>query len=126
MSGAGRPAVTASEQRDASRDLRHYALAWLALVVLAAGSYVLSDLHLGRWATPAAFAIAGVKGAIVLLVFMHLMRTKSSVRLGAFVGVLLFALLIGFATADVVSRDPAPLLPLLPPRADSPAPRGEP
>ncbi len=106
------------------RDMQHYALAWLALVALAAGSYALSDAHLGRWATPAAFAIAGVKGAIVLLVFMHLLRVKSSVRLAALVGVLLFSLLIGFATADVMTRDQPALLPLLP--MDGPqSPRGD-
>jgi caa(3)-type oxidase subunit IV len=114
MTGARQAAESERAAPEPRRDMLHYALAWLALVALAAGSYALSDAHLGRWATPAAFAIAGVKAAIVLLVFMHLMRVKSSVRLGAFVGVLLFALLVGFATADVMTRDQPPLLPLLP------------
>jgi caa(3)-type oxidase subunit IV len=99
-------------------DARSYVLTWLALVALAGASYGLTFVRLGPLSTGAAFAIAGVKGALVLLVFMHFLRTRSSIRLAAAVGVGLFGLLIALATADVTTRDPPPLLPLLPPAQD--------
>jgi caa(3)-type oxidase subunit IV len=87
-----------------------YVLAWVVLMVLAAASFGLSSVRLGAWSTPLAFGIAAVKAGIVLLAFMQFLRTKSSIRLIAGVGVLVFGLLVGFTTADVMTRDPAPLL----------------
>jgi hypothetical protein len=52
----------------------------------------------------------------VLLVFMHFLRTRSSIRLAAAVGVGLFGLLVALSAADIATREPPPLLPLLPPR----------
>lgn len=92
------------------RDAKLYVGAWLALVVLAVGSYFLADVSLGRWSTFAAFAIAAVKGALVVLFFMHILRMRSSIRLAAAVGVLVFGILIAFSTADLLTREPAPLL----------------
>lgn len=91
------------------RDARLYLGAWLALVVLAAGSFVLSDLPLGRWSTFAAFAIAALKAGLVVLLFMHVLRMRTAIRLAAAVGVVIFGLLVAFSTADVVTRDPPPL-----------------
>ena len=92
------------------KDAKLYVGAWLALVVLAVGSYFLADVSLGRWSTFAAFSIAAVKGALVVLFFMHFLRMRSSIRLAAAVGVLVFGILIAFSTADLLTRDPAPLL----------------
>lgn len=92
-------------------DARRYVLAWIALLGLAAASYALSGARLGHWGVPAAFAIAAVKGAVVLLVFMHFLRARSAIRLAVLIGLLVFGLLVGFATADVTTRDRPPLIP---------------
>ncbi len=90
---------------------RPYLVAWVALVILAGLSFLLAEAHLGAAGTPVAFAIAAVKGSIVVIAFMHFARARASVHLAAFVGMMLFALLIGLAAADIATRDPPPLLP---------------
>ena len=92
------------------KDVRLYVGVWLALVMLALGSYFLAEVNLGRWSTFAAFCIAAVKGALVVLFFMHILRTRSSIRLAAAIGIFVFGLLIAFSTADLLTRDPPPLL----------------
>ena len=91
--------------------MKGYVGAWVALVVLAAASFLLSEAHLGAAGLPVAFGIAAAKAAIVVIAFMHFTRARASVRLTAFTGLVLFGLLVGLAAADIATRDPPPLLP---------------
>ena len=91
------------------KDARLYLGAWLALVMLAAGSLALSDVPLGPWSTFAAFAIAAVKAGLVVLFFMHVLRMRSAIRLAAAVAAVIFGLLVALSTADVLTRDPPPI-----------------
>ena len=67
-------------------------------------------MSLGRWSNFVAFCIAAVKGALVVLSFMHILRTRSAIRLAAAIGVFIFGLLIAFSTGDLPTRDAPPLL----------------
>jgi cytochrome c oxidase subunit 4 len=96
---------------DARVDAKHYVFVWLALVLLAAASLGLSFLHLGAFSVAVAFAIAVAKAALVVLIFMHIGRMQSSVRVVGFVCVVLFLLLLTLMAADVVTRATPPMLP---------------
>lgn len=78
-----------------------YVLAWLGLTVLTLASFGAHLLPLGGFATPVALLIAVVKGAIVALVFMHLLEEAFSIRFIAALNVLWVALLCAGIVADV-------------------------
>jgi cytochrome c oxidase subunit 4 len=79
-------------------------VAWLALMVLAVGSFMLSFAHLGRLGLPAALLIAMVKAVIVVTVFMELAVEKPAVRLTLIASVAFLALLVAFVLADLATR----------------------
>lgn len=81
-----------------------------ALLVLWAASFGLSYVPLGGAALPVALAIAAAKAGLVLLFFMELVREPATIRLAFATGVVLLAVLIGLAVADVGTRDRAPLV----------------
>ena len=90
---------------------RTFALVFLALLVLAAGSFGLSFVHLGPMSVPAAMAISLLKALLVILFFMELVVQRYTTRVVVFGATLMLLLLVGFMVADVWTRSP----PLLPP-----------
>ena len=88
-----------------------YLWTWVALVVLAAATYLLSRLDLGAAQVPVALVIAVVKGLFVVLVFMHLLEHGPTSRIFFGIAFTFILLLIGLSTADVMTREqdlPAP------------------
>jgi cytochrome c oxidase subunit 4 len=83
----------------------------LALLGLTAASFALSYAHLGALSIPVALAIAAVKAALVITVFMELAVEKFTVKLSFVIGVVFVGLLIALMMADVATRAAAPLLP---------------
>lgn len=83
---------------------RPYLLGWIALLVLTALSFGLSRVHLGAGATPVALGIAGVKVAVVGLVFMHLARARAALQLVALTSLVFIALLVLGVAGDVSFR----------------------
>jgi cytochrome c oxidase subunit 4 len=83
---------------------RGYLFGWIALLALTAVSFGLSRLQLGRAATPVALGIAGVKVAVVGLVFMHLARARPALQLVALTSVVFIALLVLGVAGDVSFR----------------------
>ena len=83
---------------------RSYLLGWVALLVLTAISFGLSRLRLGDAATPVALGIAGVKVAVVGLVFMHLARARAALQVVALTSVVFIALLVLGVAGDVSFR----------------------
>ncbi len=84
---------------------------WIVLLGLTAASYLLSYVHLGVLNIPVALLIAGIKGTLVVLIFMELGVEKFSVRMTLVVSVLFVLLLVGLMVGDVVTRAAPPLLP---------------
>jgi cytochrome c oxidase subunit 4 len=82
--------------------------AWIALIVLAAASWAVSYVHLGRWGLLIALVIALAKALVVLAVFMELARERATTRLVAVTAVLLVAVFIGFVAADPSTREGSP------------------
>jgi len=52
--------------------LSSYVMVWVALLVLTVVTIVAASLHFGAFSVLAAIVIATIKGALVLLYFMHL------------------------------------------------------
>ena len=86
-------------------------LTWITLLGLTAASYAMSYVHLGALNIPVALAIAGIKGTLVVLIFMELAVEKFSVKITLVVSVLFVLLLVGLMVGDVVTRAVPPLLP---------------
>ena len=84
-----------------------YVIAWVALVVLATATLLISRVPLGNWSLVVALAIAAAKAAIVLAVFMHLARGSGLHRLAIAVAVVFVLLIIGGVLADVGTRTAA-------------------
>jgi cytochrome c oxidase subunit 4 len=94
-----------------------------ALLVLWAGSYLLSTVDLGRASLPIAIAIAVAKALLVVLFFMELAIERTSVKLTLVTAMALALLLGGFMVADVMTRDRDPLaVPGAPSRGQAPLP----
>ncbi len=81
-----------------------YVLALIALLVLTAASFGLSRVSLGAAGTPIALAIAGVKVAIVGLVFMELLGSLAATRTIAVITILFIALLCLGILGDTAFR----------------------
>lgn len=90
---------------------RPLALAFAALVALAAASLGLSYASLGRAAVAVALIVAAAKAAIVLMVFMELAREPATSRLAVFAAASLLGVLVALVAADVATREPAPMAP---------------
>lgn len=78
-----------------------------ALVALWALSFGLSYVHLGGASLPLALGIAVLKAALVVSVFMELLRESLSMKLTLLVAMGLLAILIGLMVADIATREPA-------------------
>ena len=83
---------------------RSYFLAWAALVALSLLTLALSFAPLGGFHAGVAVLIATVKGAIIVLVFMHLIEQANVIRLALVFALLLLAILVALTAADVATR----------------------
>jgi cytochrome c oxidase subunit IV len=81
-----------------------YVVTFVALVVLASVSLLLSMLHWPVWGLVIALGIAVVKALLVLFLFMHLVEQRFSNRVTVLAGVMFVALLVGLTAADVATR----------------------
>ncbi len=84
-------------------------ITWIALVLLAAASLGLSQLHLGAMGSALAIAIAAVKAVLVAMIFMELSVQRASNRIVLVTAVAFVVLLASLAAVDVATRAPEPL-----------------
>jgi cytochrome c oxidase subunit 4 len=84
---------------------------YVTLMALAGLSLGLSFVHLGAAGAPVALAIAGVKAALVGLVFMELLAQGASSRVVIAAAVFMLVLLATLTAADVLTRETPPMLP---------------
>jgi cytochrome c oxidase subunit 4 len=75
---------------------------WLAILLVA--TVAASRLDLGMWNVPLALAIATLKAALIVLIFMHVRYSSPLVRLFAAGGFLWLAIMLTFIAADVLRR----------------------
>jgi caa(3)-type oxidase subunit IV len=83
---------------------KKYLANWVALVVLAVASFLLSRQPLASWSFPVAMGIAATKGLLIVFFFMHVARYRVSARLAVTSAVGLIALLASLMAADVATR----------------------
>lgn len=84
-------------------------LTLVALLVLAGISLAFRFAHLGAMGYVVGLGIAAVKAGLVAVFFMELLTEKVTARLAFTVCLSLFALLLAFVLADVVTRSVPPL-----------------
>jgi cytochrome c oxidase subunit IV len=80
----------------------------VALIVLWVTSWALSGLELGAWSFVIAIAIAALKAALVILLFMEIIVEKTSVHVALAAGAFMIALMITFMVLDVQTRRAPP------------------
>lgn len=83
---------------------RSYLFTWLALLALSVLTLVLSFAPLGRFHVPVAVIIAGIKGTLIILIFMHLAEQQSVNRVVLLFWLLLLGILIALTAGDVATR----------------------
>lgn len=83
---------------------RPYLAVWALLVALLGLSLGVAYLPLGRRGTVAGIAVAIVKAALVVVVYMGLGRSSALVRLAAGAGCLFAIVLFALTFSDVLSR----------------------
>jgi len=88
--------------------LRRLLFAWAGLLVLMLTSLASAYLPLGTGNLVVGLAIAAVKAAIVVAVFMGLLREQPVVRLAAGFAVGLWLVLVGLSGVDYATRPQAP------------------
>jgi len=81
-----------------------YVLVWIALLVLLGLSAVSSLLALGTFNLVSNFAIAALKAALVVIVFMRIRRSERTVHVAAAAGIVWLALLIALSLSDFLAR----------------------
>src|SRR5262249_17429229 len=91
---------------------RAHLLVWLALMILATLTLLLSGAHLGGLDVWFALAIAVVKTALVALFFMELVEHRFINSMVLIVSAGFIALLIGLSVADIATRRTFPRGPL--------------
>jgi cytochrome c oxidase subunit 4 len=96
-----------AESRETSA--RGLLLTLIALLLLAGFSLVMRFAHLGAAGYVVGLGIAAVKAALVVVFFMELLTEKVTARLAFAVCLSLFALLLAFILADIVTRGVPPL-----------------
>ena len=91
--------------------MRRIVLTAAALIALWGASFGLSYVDLGRASLAVALVIAALKAVLVVLVFMELLREKTSVKLAAASALLTITIFVTLVAADVATRAPAPFDP---------------
>jgi cytochrome c oxidase subunit 4 len=90
------------------RHVRRLALAWAALIVLMLASLGSAYLPLGTGNVIAGIAIAVVKSAIVMALFMRLVDASARVRIVAVVAIGFWLVLAGLSGVDYATRPSEP------------------
>ncbi|WP_102959498.1 cytochrome C oxidase subunit IV family protein [Mangrovicella endophytica] len=111
MSARPHKAASAAEPREKTlrawlREFRAELIVWLALMLLAAATFVLAYLPLGPFHPLTSMGIAVAKALVVALFFMHLKRESATIRLAAAAGLVFLGVLFTLTLADYLSRPP--------------------
>lgn len=81
-----------------------------AITLLLVGvSFAVSYGEHTTWSSIVAIGISTIKAMLIVWFFMEMREARTSVRVAALGGLLLFGLLLGLTVTDVATRRPAPL-----------------
>jgi len=83
---------------------RRNGLIWAALMLLLLLTLALAYVPMGTLSPATGVGIAGIKAALVVLLFMELTDAKPLIRLAALSGIVFLAALFLLTLADVLSR----------------------
>lgn len=84
--------------------VRRQVLTWLALLALLAATCASSFVALGPWNTAANLAIAVLKAALVVLVFMEIGTGTAAIRVAAIGALVMLTILAGLSATDFAPR----------------------
>jgi len=84
--------------------VKTYALVWIILLILTAGTTAVAHVDLGPFSVVVALAIAVCKMLLVALFFMHVRHSTRLTRLVLVGGLLWFFILLALTMADIVTR----------------------
>jgi cytochrome c oxidase subunit 4 len=93
-----------SEEKKHIVDNRTFIIVWLALIALTAITVTVARLHLGRFSTLTALAIASLKAGLVLWFFMHLKYESRLFQWLLLVPIVTLAVIIGLTFFDIWYR----------------------
>jgi caa(3)-type oxidase subunit IV len=94
--------------RDFRRHARHLLFAWIALIALMLASFGSAYLNLGIGNALAGFAIAVIKSAIVVALFMGLVRAGALLRIVAATALATFCILLVLGGLEQATRPDQP------------------
>lgn len=86
-----------------------YFLVFASLMVLTVATYYVARLDLGPFVDVVAMAIAITKGALVVIIFMHVGHGTRLIKLAAASGFVWLLILFGFLMSDYATRHMTPL-----------------
>ena len=78
---------------------------FVALMVLTVITVVVAFYDFGAWNDVIALGIATVKGALVVLFFMHVVHSSPLTKITLITAIFFFLILVAFVYADVFTRD---------------------
>lgn len=81
-----------------------YIMIWFSLLVLTGVTIIAASLHFGQWSIMAAIAIATVKGALVLFIFMNLKREERLFKIMLSLALVTMAVIMVLTFADISFR----------------------
>jgi cytochrome c oxidase subunit 4 len=79
-------------------------LVFIGLLALATTSLLLSSHHLGSGQLPVALGIAGIKAALITLVFIGVARARASMIIAVVLAVVMSCSMIGLILMDITTR----------------------
>ena len=85
--------------------LRTHFAVFFALMILTALTVWVSYFDFEPWNDLIAMAIATVKGALVVLIFMHVWHSSPLTKIVLITALFFFLILVAFVYADVLTRD---------------------
>ena len=81
-----------------------YIAVFVALLVLLGATVYVAEIDFGRWNFPVAIAIASIKAALIMLIFMHVRYSPALIWLFSFAGFFWLAILFALTLSDYFTR----------------------
>jgi len=85
--------------------VRTYVAVFAALIVLTVITYIVATFDFGLLNTPIALAVAGVKAALVVLIFMGVRYNTPLTKTAVLIGVFFVAIMFTLTLNDYLTRD---------------------
>jgi cytochrome c oxidase subunit IV len=94
----------AATEKEKHVELRNYVAVYVALLALTGATVGLAFVKLGDWHTSLGLAIATAKVLLVVLFFMHVLRSTKIIWIVAIGGLFWLGILLTFTLTDYLTR----------------------